>query len=192
MQTNFALAPRLPYMGQFVQQQERSPKHNIYLGMPCPLLARYDLNTSLAGVDPVFENALARVESFLEKTFWAIPAAFEFGKACQALAKRGHNIDALTLYWGPGGVGLSLYTAHLAAMYGERSHKFFDPNIFYHDEELRKQVEQLWGGIIFTGQEKPTGTRSRIREDLIKKFATAEVPTRIDSKVLVSFHNLLL
>jgi len=92
----------------------------------------------------------------------------------QALAKRGHNVDAITLYWGPGGVGMSLYSAHLHAVYGPTNHRYFDPNVFYADDELRKQIEQLSGAIIYTGQEKPTGTRSRMREDLLKKFATAE------------------
>ena len=35
-------------------------------------------------------------------------------------------------------------------------------------------MESLAGGIIFTGQERPSGTRNQIREDLLKKFCTAE------------------
>ena len=42
------------------------------------------------------------------------------------------------------------------------------------DEELRKVVELLMGGFIFSGQEKPTGTKQALREDLLKKFGTAE------------------
>jgi hypothetical protein len=30
------------------------------------------------------------------------------------------------------------------------------------------------GGIIFSGQERPAGLKNRIREDLLKKFATGE------------------
>ena len=63
--------------------------------------------------------------------------------------KRGLNVDNITLYWGPGGVGLTVLTAHLHAMYGVY-HRYFDPNIFYADDELRKQVELLVGGSIFT------------------------------------------
>ena len=109
-----------------------------------------------------------------EQTFWGIHAAFEAGQAAQALAKRGINIDSLFTYWGPGGAGLSLFTSHLAAMYGPTNHKYFDPNVFYQDEELRKTIELLVGGFIFTGQERPVGSRDSVREDLLKKFITAE------------------
>ncbi len=78
-----------------------------------------------------------------------------FGQAAQALAKRGENVDMITVYWGPGGVGLSLFTAHLDAMYGDKNHKYFDPNIFFTDEEMRKVIELLVGGIVFTGQDCP-------------------------------------
>ena len=59
-------------------------------------------------------------------------------------------------------------------MYGTKNHKFFDPNVFYQDDELRKTIETLVGGIIYTGQERPTGGRCSMREDLLKKFATGE------------------
>ena len=69
---------------------------------------------------------------------------------------------------------MSLYTDHLASMYGPRNHTFYDPNVFYQDDGLRKQVDQFAGGMIFTGQEKPSGGRGRVREDLLTKFATAD------------------
>jgi hypothetical protein len=90
------------------------------------------------------------------------------------MSKRGRNVDQFTIFLGPGGVGLSLYTAHLNAIFGSKNHRYFDPNIFYVDDEMRKVVESLAGGIIFTGQERPSGTRNQIREDLLKKFCTAE------------------
>ena len=71
-----------------------------------------------------------------------------------------------------GGVGQSLYSDHLAAMYAH-NHSFFDPNIWYNDEEMRKQIEQLHGCCILTGQEKPA-TKRKLREDLYKKFMSAE------------------
>ena len=40
----------------------------------------------------------------------------------------------------------------------------FDPNIFYCDDELRKQVPKMAGHFVYTGQEKPTGSRQPIRE----------------------------
>lgn len=146
-------------------ERTRSPDHNIYIGINVPLLLR---------CDPVLRAAMERVGKAYEQTFWAVPRAFQFGQACQALAKRGLNVNQLTVYWGPGGVGLSLFSEHLHAMYGSANHKFFDPNIFYVDDELRKQVESLAGACIYTGQEKPTGGKGKVREDLIKKFATGE------------------
>ncbi len=57
-------------------------------------------------------------------------------------------------------------------MYGNL-HTFFDPNIFYQDEELRKIVEQFVGCIILTGQEAPQSSR-RMREDIYKKVMSAD------------------
>ena len=39
---------------------------------------------------------------------------------------------------------------------------------------MRKVLELLVGGIIFTGQERPVGTRQDIREDLWKKFTSGD------------------
>ena len=142
----------------------RSPDHDIYLGVPCKLLGP---------VDPVLDAAISRCEQIYQRTFWSNANAFEFCQANMEMARRGHNVDQITIMLGPGGVGLSLFTAHIAAMFGSL-HRFFDPNIFYQDDELRKVVELLAGGIIFSGQERPTGTKSSLREDLLKKFCTAE------------------
>ena len=71
--------------------------------------------------------------------------------ACQSIARRGLNVDAITMFWGPGGVGLSVLASHMHAMY-DHLHRYFDPNVFYTDEELRKVVERLVGGIMFTGR----------------------------------------
>lgn len=90
----------------------RSHANNIYIGIR---------RTLLDDVDPVLNRAAERLEKIYRETFWAIPNAFEFGQACLALAKRGSNINQITLYLGPGGVGLSKYTSHLEAMLGEDS-----------------------------------------------------------------------
>ena len=164
-------------------RSERSPDHNVYLGIRCTLLD---------GVDPVLKAAMDRVQTCYQQTFWSIPTAFRFGQACQALAKRGHNVDTITLYWGAGGVGLSLYTAHLHAMYGPANHKYFDPNVFYQDDELRKTIETLVGGIIYTGQERPSGGRQSLREDLLKKFATGEgISGRLPYGMVTKLHHIL-
>ena len=69
------------------------------------------------------------VRARLLKTFWAAEA--------QALAKRGENLDRCFIGVSPGGVGQSLYSTFLDAMYGP-AHAFFDPNIWYDDQELNR------------------------------------------------------
>lgn len=61
---------------------------------------------------------------------------------------------------------------HQRAMYGH-NFAYFDPNIWYNEEEIRKQIEQLNGCCILTGQETP-GTNRKLKEDLFKKFASAD------------------
>ena len=70
------------------------------------------------------------------------------------------------------GVGQSLYSGHLDAVYGA-NHSFIDPNIWYNEEEMRKQVSQCAGCFILTAQEKPE-TGRKMREDLFKKACSAD------------------
>jgi hypothetical protein len=144
---------------------KRSSENNIYIGIPTSILQ---------GVDPCLEAAVQRLQRIYESTFWSLYGAYDFCCASIELAKRGLNVDQMAIFLGPGGVGLSLYTAHIHAMYGPRNHRFFDPNIFYQDDELRKQIELFVGAFIFSGQERPTGMKARMREDLLKKFLTSE------------------
>ena len=125
---------------------------------------------SLKGAVP--PDISARLERFYKQTFWGNLPVFKCGQAAQALAKRGINVVRLFIGLSSGGVGQSLYSAHLQAMYGH-NFAFFDPNIWYHDEEMRKQVEQLNGCCILTGQETPA-TGRKLREDLYKKFASGD------------------
>lgn len=53
-------------------------------------------------------------------------------------------------------------------------HAFLDTNIFYSDDELRKQVEGLVGKVITTGQEAVEGARQSMRKDLYKKYMTGD------------------
>lgn len=69
-------------------------------------------------------------------------------------------------------MGQSLYSSHLNAVYGH-NHAFIDPNIWYDEPELRKQIEQFAGCFILTAQETPETTR-RMREDLYKKTMSAD------------------
>ena len=97
---------------------------------------------------------------------------FNCCQAAQALAKRGENIDRCFIGISPGGVGQSLYSAHINAVYG-MNHAFIDPNIWYDEHELRKQVEQFASCFILTAQEAPE-TSKRMREDLYKKTMSAD------------------
>lgn len=76
----------------------------------------------------------------------------------EALAKRGDNVTRCFIGCGPGGVGQSLYSSHLNAVY-KHNHSFFDPNIWFNEEEMRKQIEQFAGCFILTGQEAPDSKR---------------------------------
>lgn len=138
--------------------------------------AFHNINTSInkAFLDPVIESIVPKVEKMYQRTFWAALPASLLCHACTALAKRGKNINQITFFLGPGGVGLSLFTAHLAAIYGATNHRYFDPNIFYNDELMMKFIPLLTGGFLFSGQERPGGANNFLRDGLLKKFATAE------------------
>ena len=69
-------------------------------------------------------------------------------------------------------VGQSLYSSHLDAVYAS-NHAFIDPQIWYDEHEMRKQVEQSAGCFILTAQEKPENAR-KMREDLFKKTMSAD------------------
>ena len=73
-------------------------------------------------------------------TFWANNAAYSCSLAAMAIAKRGLNVDYVFCLMGNGGVGMSLTTSNIAAQLGNRLHKYGDPNAFFQDDELRKQV----------------------------------------------------
>lgn len=64
-----------------------------------------------------------------------------------------------------------MYSTLLAAMYCH-NHAFIDPNLWFQEDELRKQIEQFARCFIFTGQEPLQGHR-RVREDLYKKTMSA-------------------
>ncbi|CAK0891385.1 unnamed protein product [Prorocentrum cordatum] len=163
---------------QITRENERK---SIYIGIPHKIKAYLG--------DPALKVAATRVDQFYRQTFWANAAAHKVCMAALALAKRGLNVDRLFFFWGAGGVGLSLTTAHLDAMLGHSNHKYFDPQVFYLDEKMRKTVESLKGTIVLTAQEKPEGLRKSFREDLFKKLASADgifgrLPYQILTKVI--------
>ena len=145
--------------GEHLKFVPRGPDNNIFVRIPHKLL------------DPVLESAKQQLEAFFKTTFWENISVFVCCQAAQALAKRGENIDRCFIGVGPGGVGQSLYSHLLSNMYGH-NHAYVDPNVWFHEDELRKQIEQFAHCFIFTGQEAPQGYR-KVREDLYKKTMSA-------------------
>lgn len=110
--------------------------------------------------------------------------AWECSLAALSLALRGHNVDRCFWGIGPGGVGQSLFTAHLATLLGSL-HSYLDTNIYYTDDELRKQADQLVGCVVVTGQEAVEASKGRMREDLFKKHISADpVPARMNYAII--------
>ena len=154
---------------------------NFYVYLPSSLLQTTkeddltdDEGTQIRLDDPYLLRAQARVEQFIQSTFWCNIAGFIACQAALALAKRGLNVLPAFIMIGAGGVGLSLFTDLIAASLGEKNHKFFDPYIFFDDEVLRSCIELLVGGCVFSGQERPQGLNKKIRLHLWKKFCTGE------------------
>jgi hypothetical protein len=116
--------------GTIVRLAAKSPDNNLYLMVPRPLL------------DPVLDSARAELYEFYMQTFWANVEVFCCFQAAIALALRGENIDRCFIGVSPGGVGQSLYSGLLAAMH-DKLHTYFDPNIWYHDDELRTSLQYL-------------------------------------------------
>ena len=79
--------------------------------------------------------------------------------AAIALAKRGENVDRCFIGESSGGTGQSLYSNHLAAVYGH-NHSFIDPN-WHNEDELRKQLESFAHCFIVS-----------FKEDLYKKMVS--------------------
>ena len=129
------------------RQVPRGSLENCYLRIP----------HAIKGSVPA--DVVDRVQKFYKQTFWGNLQVFKCGQAAQALAKRVLNVVRLFIGLSSGGVGQSLYSTHLRAMYGH-NFAFFDPQIWFQEDEMRKQVEQLNGCIILTGQETPGTKRS--------------------------------
>ena len=110
--------------------------------------------------------------SSIGRLFWGNIDVFKCCQAAQALAKRGTNVTRVFIGISRGGVGQSLYSLHPKAMFAH-NFAFFEPNVWFNEDEMRKQVEQLNGCCVLTGQETPA-TGRKLREDLLKKFASAD------------------
>ena len=117
---------------EHVRLVKPSPANNLYLRIPHPLDMRLN--------DPVLAAARSRLQKFLSQTFWLNDRLYKANMAAIALAKRGENVDRCFIGESPGGTGQSLFSSHLAAVYGH-NHAFIDTNLFHNEEEMRKQLE---------------------------------------------------
>lgn len=143
-----------------VRHVPKKADNNCYVYIPHSLL------------DPVLSQHVRRLQQFYEQTFWANHDVFLCNQAALALAKRGVNVDRCFIGESPGGVGQSLFSAHLDAMLGH-NHGFFDPNIWFNEDELRKQVESYARCIVITGQEAPE-SHKKMHLDLFKKTMSGD------------------
>ena len=113
-----------------------------------------------------------RVMRFLTTTFYQNKPALECQFAAIALVLRGRNLDRAFWTIGSGGVGQSLFSHLIAAVFGD-NHAFVDLNMYFTDDELRKQGELLANKVVVTGQEMPNQSKE-MREDLYKKHISGD------------------
>ena len=146
-------------------QVPKSPNNNIYLFVPLRLLTQDYSNGDI-------KAATKRLLRFWQTTFWRNGPAFKAQLAAMGLILRGLNVDRAFWTKGPGGVGQSLNSFLIAALF-QSLHEFLDMNIYYSDDELRKQGDALHLALIHTGQEN-VGTAKQMRDDLYKKHITAD------------------
>ena len=106
---------------------------DIYLAVPHPS-------------DPVLETNERRVIEFLRTTFFDNASALECQLAAVCLTLRGSNIVRAFVTLCPGGVGQSRNTALIAKVFGDM-HGFIDMNVFYTEDELRKQADTCTGKV---------------------------------------------
>ena len=139
----------------------KHPLHNVYIHIPLNLK------------DPLEDEAMRDVAQFYAQTFWKNQLALKccFSAFCYALHYK--NVDRAFQTIAPGGVGQSIFSAHLAAMV-PGLHAYLDTNVYYDDGEMRKQMDNLIDKLICTLQEVYEGKGTGFRFDLLKKHITAE------------------
>ena len=77
---------------------------------------------------------------FYKQTFYQNKAALISIMAAMCVVLEGGNVDRIFWTVGPGGVGQSLLSHHLHSVFATLA-AFIDTNVFYSDDELRKQAE---------------------------------------------------
>ena len=157
--------------GEIMKKVGKAPDRNIYMFLPRNMH------------DAVLAADVQRLTRFLTTTFFDNGPALQCHFAAFALVLRGHNIDRAFWTLGGGGVGQSLLSHLIATVFGD-NHSFIDMNLYFTDDEMRKQGELLAGKAVVTGQEMPNETKE-MREDLYKKHISADaVSCRLPYAVL--------
>ena len=64
--------------------------------------------------------------------------------------------------------------SHLLDNFFGENHRFIDMNIYFSDDELRKQAESMVSRLVVTGQEAVEGNKQGMRQDLYKKHLSAD------------------
>ena len=139
----------------------KSPSHNIYTYIDAPLK------------DPVLQAHVDRLSRLHATTYWKNKAAFRSELSALCLALMGQNIDRGYFHLGRGGAGQSMTTAWFHALLAGL-HAFLDMNIYFSDDEMRKQGELLIDMLVGTGQESVQGSASSLRFDLFKKHLSGD------------------
>ena len=104
---------------------ERGADVRCYLGNP----VNYDIPADLG--DPVLDAAQERWNKFLRQTVWGCSAGLLACMAAIGLAKREENIVPMFFMWGPGGIGMSMFTKAIHVMLGDELHKYLDGNVLF-------------------------------------------------------------
>ena len=148
------------FQGKSIVPCAPSPANNLYTYVDLPLTC------------PLQREDALRLQAFLASTYYDNGAAFKCLLSAAALALHGENVDRAFWSNGPGGVGQSLVSHLIDTTFGE-SHRWVDMNVYFSDDEMRKQSEQLAGALVVTGQEAPD-TERRMREDIFKRHISGD------------------
>ena len=158
---------------------EKSPDNRIYMHVDSPLL------------DPVLEAHVNRLFQIHMSTYWKNKAAFKCELSAFILALMGKNVDRGFYHLGRGGAGQSLTTACFHAMLADL-HTYLDMNIYFTDDEFRKQGELLVDIPVSTGQETVQGAASSLRFDLMKKHLSADpIAMRLLYSIITRMESLI-
>ena len=142
--------------GALITYVDKDPKHTIYIYLPHNLK------------DPLEASVKEAVETFYSTSFFGNKAALRAICAAMCLVLEGQNINRIFWTIGPGGVGQSLLSHHLHAVFAAL-HAFVDTTVFYSDDEMRKQAEHLINKLVMTCQEAVENSRHGMRQDIYKK-----------------------